>query len=133
MTIKLEQKAISSIFDTTRSQLPCDPHYPAHYPGKSSSNGCLGRSHGQPSSSYDAIVRKGWVVDVLCCPDLQSLHSDEDCISLSSNSSASSCSWGIADRRVSFAAPLVTEVRTRPRTEDCEKKLLFYTQSETDR
>jgi hypothetical protein len=141
MTIKHEQKAIFGIFNTARSQLPCDPHYPVnppsngcdpHHPVKPSSNGGLRRSYGEPSSPYDAIVRKGWVEGVFFCPDLQSLHSDDDCISLSSNSNASTSSGGSAERRVSFAAPLVTEVKTRPRTKDGEKKLLFYSQYETD-
>jgi hypothetical protein len=67
------------------------------------------------------------------CPYLLSLDSDEDCKSLSSYGSSSSCSANSIERRVSFAATLVTEVNTRPYTEDSEKRLLFYTQSETDR
>jgi hypothetical protein len=68
-----------------------------------------------------------------CCPDLQSLDSDDDCISLSSCGSASSYGGRSAERRVSFATPLVTSVKTRPRTKACDKRLLFYTQAETDR
>lgn len=82
----------------------------------------------------DAVTRKA--ADDHFCPDLLSLGSeseDDDCISLSSYGSASSYSGGGIDRKVSFATPLVTEVKTRPRTEDCDKRLLFYTQTETDR
>ena len=70
------------------------------------------------------------------CPDLLSLDSDEDCISLSSCNSGSSyggTSTTTERSRVSFSYPLVTEVKPRPRTTDSEKKSLFYTQSETDR
>lgn len=54
-------------------------------------------------------------------------------MSLSSCSSASSFSRGGHDRRVSFAAPLVTEVRFRARTPEADKPLLFYSEKETTR
>lgn len=123
MTIKLEQEAIVRILDTARSPLSCHPHHPLKPP----TSGGLRR----PAPYAD--VGAGKAVGDSYCPDLLSLESDEDCISLSSYGSASSCDGGSTERRVSFAAPLVTEVKTRPRTKESDKGLLFYTQTETDR
>lgn len=132
MTIKIEQEPIIRALDTfnmTRSSLPCHPHHPLKPP----STGGLRLSDAESPSQgqYEGVMRKS--ADVDFCPDLLSLDSDEDCISLSSFGSASSFGGGSTERRVSFAATLVTEVKTRPRTKDCDKRLLFYTQSETDR
>jgi hypothetical protein len=68
------------------------------------------------------------------CPDLLSLDSDEeDCLSLSSCSSASSYSREGRERRVSFATPLVTEINYRARTPEADKPLLYYSEKETTR
>eukprot|EP00571_Detonula_confervacea_P017386 CAMPEP_0172298902 /NCGR_PEP_ID=MMETSP1058-20130122/1340_1 /TAXON_ID=83371 /ORGANISM="Detonula confervacea, Strain CCMP 353" /LENGTH=219 /DNA_ID=CAMNT_0013008197 /DNA_START=34 /DNA_END=690 /DNA_ORIENTATION=+ len=129
MTIKIELEA-SVLIDTVRSPLPCHHHHSPKLP--STSGLCQSDAETPSPAPYDAVVRKATTDDDFC-PNLLSLDSDDDCISLSSDSSASSCSGGSIERRVSFAAPLVTEVKMRPRTKDCDKGLLFYTQSETDR
>lgn len=128
MTIKIEQEAIIRVLDTSYSSLSCHTNPLLKPP----STGILRPRAAEDSSpgSYVAVMRKP--ADDDFCPDLLSLESDEDCISLSSYGSASSFGGG-NERRVSFAAPLVTEVKTRPRTKECDKRLLFYTQSETDR
>eukprot|EP00584_Thalassiosira_punctigera_P015622 CAMPEP_0172550174 /NCGR_PEP_ID=MMETSP1067-20121228/26311_1 /TAXON_ID=265564 ORGANISM="Thalassiosira punctigera, Strain Tpunct2005C2" /NCGR_SAMPLE_ID=MMETSP1067 /ASSEMBLY_ACC=CAM_ASM_000444 /LENGTH=217 /DNA_ID=CAMNT_0013337675 /DNA_START=44 /DNA_END=694 /DNA_ORIENTATION=+ len=131
MTIKIEQEAIIRAIDTARSSLQCHPHSPLKPPLLA--GGLLRPSYSEPPSPapYVAVVPK--TADDVFCPELVPLDSDEDCISLSSCSTASFCSGRTGERRVSFAVPLVTEVRTRPRTRVCDKKLLYYTQSETDR
>ena len=128
MTIKIEQEAVLRVLDSARSQPSCYPQHPLKPP-----SGILRPDDASSSlpAPYGSVGLK--VAEDDFCPDLQSLDSDDDCISLSSCSSASSFSEGTTERRVSFAAPLVTEVKTRPRTKECDKKLLFYTQSETDR
>lgn len=56
---------------------------------------------------------------------------DDDCtVTTATSSSASSFD---DDKRVSFADPLVTDVFTRPRTEQEEISALFYSQEETSR
>ena len=130
MTIKIEQEAMIRVLDTAICSLPCHPTPPLKPP----STGGVGAIEGGPSSlpsPYVAVAQKP--TDDCFYPDLQSLDSDEDCISLSSYGSASSFGGESTERRVSFAAQLVTEVKTRPRTKECDKRLLFYTQSETDR
>lgn len=129
MTIKIEQEAIIRVLDTERSPLSCHPYQLQKPP---SAEGLLQAAAG-PSLLDPCVATKRSPADDDYCPDLQSLDSDEDCISLSSFGSAPSYSGRIIERRVSFAEPLVTEVKTRPRTKDCDKKQLFYTQSETDR
>lgn len=136
MTLNIEQDAIIRALDTTaRSSLPCHPHSPLKPPRPAAGPRRQGDGELPPSpASYVAVVPVIAVDDL--CPDLQPLDSDDDCISLSSCSTASTASFfsrRSVERRVSFAVHLVTEVRTRPRTRDCEKRLLFYTQSETDR
>jgi len=108
------------------AQLPCHPISSS----KSRLSSCLACL--APDSS--SVVQK--TTDNNFCPDLLPLDSDEDCMSLSSGSHCSTdsfCSGRIAERRVTFADTLVTKVNTRPRTLDCDKRLLFYTQSETNR
>eukprot|EP00579_Thalassiosira_antarctica_P007949 CAMPEP_0201880114 /NCGR_PEP_ID=MMETSP0902-20130614/10811_1 /ASSEMBLY_ACC=CAM_ASM_000551 /TAXON_ID=420261 /ORGANISM="Thalassiosira antarctica, Strain CCMP982" /LENGTH=216 /DNA_ID=CAMNT_0048408083 /DNA_START=61 /DNA_END=711 /DNA_ORIENTATION=+ len=129
MTILIEQEAIIRVLDTVRSSLPCHPHPPMKPPPADGVLRPIVAEHPSPAP-YVAVVR---TADNDFCPDLLPLDSDEDCISLSSCSSASLCSRRSVERKVSFAEHLVTEVNTRPRTRDCDKRLLFYTQSETDR
>lgn len=131
--IKFEPEAVLNLFVTSRITPPCEssPGVPRKPPLSSVSaaestssplNGCV-----PEFSSSKPLLDDG-------CPDLLSLDSDEeDCLSLSSCSSASSFSRGGHDRRVSFAAPLVTEVRFRARTPEADKPLLFYSEKETTR
>lgn len=128
MTIKLEQEAILRAFDTTaRSPLSCHPQHPLKPP----LNGVFRSSYGEPPSPYNSDTHKE---TGNLCPDLLSLDSDEDCISLSSSDSRSSFGGESATgRRVSFASKLVTDVKTRPFTKACDKRQLFYTSDETDR
>lgn len=129
MTIKIEQAAVITVPNTTMASISYHPYPPLQPP--------LAGSHlpiaaELPSlAPCEAVLRKHAGDDI--CPDLELLDSDEDCISLSSFGSDFSSGGRINDRRVSFAAPLVTEVKTRPRTQECDKRMLFYTQSETDR
>lgn len=127
MTIKLEQEAILRAFDTTtRSPLSCHPQHPLKPP----LNGVFRSSYGESPSLYYSDTHETGNL----CPDLVSLDSDEDCISLSSSDSRSSFGGeSITGRRVSFASKLVTDVKTRPFTKACDKRQLFYTSDETAR
>jgi hypothetical protein len=124
--IKLEPEATLNLIDTSTISPPCGMSYglPRKPPlssglGSTPLNGCPTFSTSKPS------LEDG-------CPDLLPLDSDEeDCLSLSSCSSASTFSRGGHERRVSFAAPLVTEVRFRARTPEADKPLLFYSEKET--
>ena len=130
MTITIEREALVRVLDADSSELPCH-HYP---PLKPPSPGGLRRAAAAEPSRPPCVpvsVSRSPADDDFC-PDLQSL-SDEDCISLSSYGSDASSRGSIIGRRVSFAEPLVTEVKTRPRTKAREKQVLFYSQSETDR
>ena len=144
MTIKIEQEAILRVLNTARSSLPYHPNHDD--PRKPPSTGGSGETtHEPPSLPLCRVGDVSVVPSVLkptgekpsnhdFCPDLLSLDSDEeDCISLSSCSSASSCGGRGHERRVAFATPLVTEVKTRPRTAEEEKGLLFYSEKETSR
>lgn len=134
MTIKIEQDAIIRALNTARSTISCHPQFLLKPQPSLGGLLCPGDAEPPLLASYVAVVPKtSGDDDDDCCPDLLPLDPDEDCISLSSFSSASFCSGRSTERRVSFAASLVTDVRTRPRTKNCDKKLLYYTQSETDR
>jgi len=134
MTIKIEQEAIIRVLDTARLSLPCHTHSPLLPPSAESILLRKAAALPSPAPYVDSVLKPTHDDDdVAYCPDLLPLDSDDDCISLSSCSSASFCSGRSIERRVSFAEPLVTEVRTRPRTRNCDKRLLFYTQAETDR
>eukprot|EP01083_Nonionella_stella_P246852 856554_1 len=111
--------------------LPCNPYPPLQPPSARSE--LFSGAKFPPTAPCEAVPLKFAHDDF--CPnlELESLDSDEDCISLSSFGSSSSYGGRSDERRVSFAAPLVTEVKTRPRTQESDKRLLFYTQSETDR
>lgn len=130
--IKFEPEAVLKLIDTSRISTPCQSSsgLPHRKPPLSSGSAADGISplNGCPSfSTSKPLLDDG-------CPDLLSLDSDEeDCLSLSSCSSASSFSRGGPDRRVSFAAPLVTEVHFRARTPEADKPLLFYSEKETTR
>ena len=130
--IIIEQDAMLRVLNTANMLLPCHPRdaVPWISPsagGYAEANAALSKP--PPSLGVNKCSNDGF------CPDLLSLEADEDCISLSSCSSAASSSvgGGAGERRVSFAAPLVTAVRTRPRTKDCDKRNLFYSSQETDR
>lgn len=131
MSTKIKPEAIIRALDTPRSSLSCHSCPPWNPPLPA--DGLFSPSDAVSPSPvpYVGAVPKTKEEDY--CPELLPLDSDEDCISLGSCGSASFCGRRSADRRVSFAATLVTEVRTRPRTRDCYKKLLFYTHAETDR
>jgi len=58
---------------------------------------------------------------------------DDDCCTVTSASTSSTSSFLEPSRSVSFAEPLVTEVRTRPRTLREEVSGLFYSVEETQR
>ena len=129
--IIIEQDAMLRVLNTASSLLPCHPRDAV--PWISPSVGGLVEANAALSKTSSLDTNKRSESDF--CPDLLSLESDEDCISLSSCSTAasSSCTGSGGERRVSFAAPLVTDVKTRPRTKDCDKRSLFYTSQETDR
>lgn len=137
--INIEQRAILRYLHTAGLSHSCQEIHGDDEPRKPPSTGgsadisVAGPRESAPSSSLPPCSDGD---DDYYCPDLQSLDSDEeDCISLSSScSSTSSYSRAGTDvRRVSFAAPLVTEVKTRPRTEEVDKPLLFYSEKETTR
>eukprot|EP00956_Cyclotella_meneghiniana_P018233 scaffold30235_cov67-Cyclotella_meneghiniana.AAC.1 len=128
---KFEPAAVLSFVQSSRISPPCESSSgcPSRRPPLLSSspadtlNGCSTFSTSKPLPPDDG------------CPDLLSLDSDEeDCLSLSSASTASSFSHsGGHERRVSFASQLVTEVRFRARTPEADKPLLFYSEKETTR
>eukprot|EP00569_Conticribra_weissflogii_P006134 CAMPEP_0171333506 /NCGR_PEP_ID=MMETSP0878-20121228/4052_1 /TAXON_ID=67004 /ORGANISM="Thalassiosira weissflogii, Strain CCMP1336" /LENGTH=227 /DNA_ID=CAMNT_0011834453 /DNA_START=71 /DNA_END=751 /DNA_ORIENTATION=+ len=135
MTIKIEQEAILRVLNT-----PHLPNHPQH--GDSRKLDPTDASVATPLSlppcrvSNDVTTLQP-TVDKFSedfCPDLLSLDSDEeDCLSISSYGSASSFGGRSHERKVTFASPLVTEVRTRPRTPEADKGLLFYSEKETTR
>lgn len=131
--IIIEQDAMLRVLNTANSLLPCHPRDAV--PWITSKSGSFADTNDTlskpPPSSLDVEKRSN---DDFC-PELLSLEADEDCISLDSCSSASSSSYSVRSgvRKVSFAAPLVTLVRTRPRTNECDKRDLFYSSQETDR
>ena len=131
MTIKLEQEAIIRAFYTTaRSPHSCYSQHPLKQPPLH--NGIFHNSYGETLSPYNSDTHSKETGNL--CPDLLSLDSDEDCISLSSSDSRSSFGGESATgRRVSFASKLVTDVKTRPFTKACDRSQLFYTSDETDR
>lgn len=98
----------------------------------------LGSSHQWPiGNSDDYLIRKSKPQqsddDLLSkspfCDDL-----DEECASISTFSTASMSSDDYSiDRRVSFADDIVTEVFTRPYTEESEISNLYYSTEETQR
>ena len=130
--IIIEQDAMLRVLNTANMLLPCHPRDAV--PWITPSAGGYAEANAALSKEPPSLDVKKRSNDDFC-PDLLSLEADEDCISLSSCSSAasSSVSGGAGERRVSFAAPLVTDVRTRPRTKDCDKRNLFYSSQETDR
>ena len=130
------------IIDTAMSPHPCHRQHRHNHKLRHPATGCHRRivywdSPEPPVRDDDELVcattTNATEVGDDSYPDLIPLDSDEDCTSLSSYESDFSYSARSNDRRVSFAATLVTEVKTRPFTNDNEKGLLFYTQSETDR
>lgn len=156
MTIKIEQEAILRFLNTARLSLPCHQK-DGEAPKPPSTLGIVVATtqlFAEPPSlppcrvGDDVSVDQFSVPHVLnptvdkffdvdnddFCPDLQSLDSDEeDCISVSSCSVASSCGGGRGQRKVSFVHGLVTDVKTRPRTDEADKALLFYSEKETSR
>ncbi|KAL7477151.1 hypothetical protein ACHAW6_002964 [Cyclotella cf. meneghiniana] len=132
--IKFEPEAILRFLDTARLSPPCESSsdLPRKPPLSCDLSGEGTSSLSDPPGSKSTSLPPPCSDD--CCPDLLSLDSDEeDCLSLSSCSSASSCSRGGHERRVSFATPLVTEVNFRARTPESDKPLLFYSEKETSR
>jgi len=130
--IIIEQDAMLRVLNTANLLLPCHPRDAVPWITQSASG--FAEVNAALSKPPPSLVVEKRSNDVFC-PDLLSLEADEDCISLSSCSSAASSSYSgrAGERRVSFAAPLVTDVRTRPRTKDCDKSNLFYSSQETDR
>ena len=130
--IIIEQDAMLRVLNTANMLLPCHPRDAV--PWITPSTGGFTEANAALSKRPPSLDVKKRSNDDFC-PDLLSLEADEDCISLSSCSSAASSSYSgrVGERRVSFAAPLVTDVRTRPRTKDCDKRNLFYSSQETDR
>ena len=131
--IIIEQDAMLRVLNTANLLLPCHPRDAVPWITSKSGNftetdAALSKP---PPSSLDVEKRSN---DDFC-PGLLSLEADEDCISLDScsNTSSSSYSGRSGVRKVSFAAPLVTSIRTRPRTKECDKRDLFYSSQETDR
>ncbi len=135
MTIKIEQEAILRVLNT-----PYLSNHPQHddprKPNPTEALEALPQSLPPCTVGNDVGTLKP-TVDKFSddfCPDLLSLDSDEeDCLSVSSYGSASSFGGRSQERKVTFAAPLVTEVRTRPRTPEADKGLLFYSEKETTR
>lgn len=130
--IIIEQDAMLRVLNTANMLLPCHPRDAV--PWITPSAGCFAEANAALSKPPPSLVVEKRSNDEFC-PDLLSLDADEDCISLSSCSSAASSSYSgsAGERRVSFATQLVTDVRTRPRTKDCDKSNLFYSSQETDR
>mmetsp|Transcript_2983 Transcript_2983/g.5321 ORF Transcript_2983/g.5321 Transcript_2983/m.5321 type:complete len:220 (+) Transcript_2983:42-701(+) len=130
--IIIEQDAMLRVLNTANMLLPCHPRDAV--PWITPSTGGFMEANAALSKRPPSLDVKKRSNDDFC-PDLLSLEADEDCISLSSCSSAASSSYSgrVGERRVSFASPLVTDVRTRPRTKDCDKRNLFYSSQETDR
>ncbi|KAL7433966.1 hypothetical protein ACHAXM_003896 [Skeletonema potamos] len=130
--IIIEQDAMLRVLNTANFLLPCHPRDAVPWITPSASG--FAEAHATLSKPPPSLVLEKRSNDDFC-PNLLSLEADEDCISLSSCSSAASSSYSgrAGERRVSFAAPLVTDVRTRPRTKDCDKSNLFYSSQETDR
>lgn len=128
MTIQVEPMAVLNLFGASRISSPCESSPKSPLSSSSVAETLSNSLNGFRSfSTSKPLLDDG-------CPDLLSLDSDEeDCLSLSSCSSASSFSRGGHERRVSFAAPLVTEVRFRARTPEADKPLLFYSEKETTR
>lgn len=129
--IIIEQDAMLRVLNTANMLLPCHPRdaVPWITPSGRFSEANAALAKPPPSLDVKKHSNDGF------CPDLLPLEADEDCISLSSCSSAASSSYigRTGERRVSFAAPLVTDIRTRPRTKDCDKRALFYSSQETER
>lgn len=130
--IIIEQDAMLRVLNTANMLLPCHPRDAV--PWITPSAGRFAEANAALSKPPPSLEVKKHSNDGFC-PDLLPLEADEDCISLSSCSSAASSSYSgrTGERRVSFAAPLVTAVRTRPRTKDCDKRNLFYSSQETER
>jgi hypothetical protein len=131
--IKFEPEAILRFLDTARLSTTCRSgnSFPRKPPFTSEAESICSSGPLSSSTSLPPSFRESSDDG---CPDLLSLDSDEeDCMSLSSCSTASTSSQGGHERRVSFATPLVTEVNFRARTPESDKPLLFYSEKETTR
>ena len=104
MTIKIEREALLSLTDTQSESI-------------------LTRGFPVIQCGLDHLPSKG-------CPPPPELDDTDDDSTVSSCSSSTITS---SVKSVSFAAPLVTEVRYRPRTLNGNKTLLYYTVEETSR
>lgn len=104
MTIKIEREALLSLTDTQRDSI-------------------LTRGFPVISFGLDYLPTKA-------CPPPPELDDTDDDSTVSSCSSSTTTS---TVKCVSFAAPLVTEVRYRPRTLRRNKTLLYYTVEQTSR
>jgi len=129
MTIKIEREAMLSVVNSQQHPSSESPSY--CYPlsvlsSRSGSDCCRPSSHDEPSKSSVFFELTSKQHGELRCqspppPELDDTD-DESTID----------SWTVA-KGVTFADPLVTEVRTRPRTLKKNVRSLFYTYEETQR
>lgn len=126
MTIKIERDALLCVLSNGPLQPPLQAQ---QAPG-------VDKPIGDDSSSLPCawVVSTGDSVPNLRIPTVEKTESfDDDCTVSTAASSLSSDSLELDERRVTFAEPLVTDVRTRPRTKREEVPNLFYSCGETAR
>lgn len=136
MTIKIKREAMVSVVGALLS--PLSSNYPVSLP--LSSNIATGESAKAPPVSWlnwdqSAVEVIGKPTTEMYgsshnhLPELEDTDDEESTIA----SSVDSFSTSDPPRSVTFCEPLVTEVRTRPRTDPEDIRTLFYSYEETQR
>lgn len=119
MTITIEREALLSIANTNNNTSPqCPKDAGDIILDNHSSKECVSW---RPVSLEHSEEYLPYRVSSCPIPDLDDTDDDSSCYSCDN------------ERRVSFASPLVTEVRTRPRTRQSDLKCLFYSYEDTQR
>ena len=117
MTITIEREALLSIANNNNTSPQCpkdasDIILDNHSPKDCARWGPVSLGHSKEYLPYRVTSP---------IPDLDDTDDDSSCYSCDN------------ERRVCFASPLVTEVRTRPRTRQSDLKCLFYSYEDTQR
>jgi len=134
MTIKIEREAMVCVVGALLS--PLSSNYPVSLPLSSNGESATASSVSWlnwDQSHVDAIGKPNetelYGSSHMHLPELEDTDDEESTIA----SSVSSFSASDAPRSVSFCEPLVTDIRTRPRTEPEDVRTLFYSYEETQR
>eukprot|EP00551_Chaetoceros_affinis_P010890 CAMPEP_0203683054 /NCGR_PEP_ID=MMETSP0090-20130426/47318_1 /ASSEMBLY_ACC=CAM_ASM_001088 /TAXON_ID=426623 /ORGANISM="Chaetoceros affinis, Strain CCMP159" /LENGTH=281 /DNA_ID=CAMNT_0050552175 /DNA_START=636 /DNA_END=1481 /DNA_ORIENTATION=- len=134
MTIKIERDAILSVVNS-RQQSPVSTDSPSHCYPLSADSSCS-RSYNETTTDNKSYF---FELATTCSSKLDDDESQQPELDDTDDESTSTCTSSIISTSsskgasVTFCEPLVTEVRTRPRTLKRHVRALFYTYEETQR